>query len=83
MNLLKRLKQQYTYAEIAEAIRLRTGRKYNRHHLTNVANGFRAMSDGLRFNLMQTYPDIFLQYESLKGVVIAPDSEQAGEEAKS
>lgn len=81
MNLLKRLKQQYTYAEIAETIRIRTGRSYNPHHLTNVANGSRAMTDGLRFNLMQAYPDIFLQYESLKGVTIEPNSDPSVKEA--
>lgn len=75
MKLIKALNKIYTYAEIASRILSLTGRRYNPNHLANVANGSRPLTDGLRYNLMQAFPDIFLQHESPVGVKIVPISE--------
>jgi hypothetical protein len=75
MKLIKELNRMYTYAEIASRILARTGRRYNPNHLANVANGSRPLTDGLRYNLMQAFPDIFLQHESPAGVKIEPIGE--------
>lgn len=64
MNIVRELSQAHSYAEIAQRIKVTTGRHYSAGHIGNVARGFRAVSDSLRYNLMQAYPEFFLQAES-------------------
>ena len=77
MNIVSDLNQQYTYAEIAERIRQKTGRGYHKNYLSNVSNGLKPVSDSLRYNLMQTFPDFFLKHEPSIGVIIASIGEKA------
>lgn len=62
MNDLIGLKEatQMSYGEIAQQIRERTGRKYSRVYLGNVARGAVKMSDSLRYNLLRTFPAFYL-----------------------
>lgn len=62
MNDLANLKEvtQLSYGQIAQRIRESTGRKYSRVYLGNVARGAVRISDGLRYNLLMTFPDFYL-----------------------
>ena len=59
MNIVNQINEQYTYAEIARRIKSTTGRNYHPQHIGNVARGFRAVSDGLMFNLTRAFPEFF------------------------
>lgn len=59
MNILKTIHQNYTYAEIVERMKLQTGRTYSANYIGNVARGSARISDGLKLNLMLTFPDFF------------------------
>lgn len=68
-NLIRFLakEQRLTYQEIADRIAAASGRRYSPHHLGNVARGTVPISDGLRYNLLLAFPDLFLSSYSPNG----------------